>query len=97
MVHLEKEVEYIKVGMLRCHFSFLEAAFPLSTFAKVSCFKESSLAQLKREVMLLRRSTMQRRVIQRWLEAVQRRRKEKEREEEMVRFDIVNQCGWEAF
>ena len=23
MVQLEKEVEYIKVGMLRCHFSFL--------------------------------------------------------------------------
>ena len=34
---------------------------------------------------------MQRRVIQRWLEAVQRRRREKEKEEEMVRFDIVKQ------
>ena len=91
VVQLEKEVEYIKVGMLLCHFSFLDAAFPLLTFAKVSCFKDSSLAQLKRELMLLRRSTMQRRVVQRWLEAVQRRRREKEKEEEMVRFDIVNQ------
>ena len=52
---------------------------------------------MKREVMLLRRSTMQRRVIQRWLEAVQRRRKEKKKEEELVRFDIVNQCVWGAF
>ena len=29
---------------------------------------------------------MQRRVIQRWLQTVQRRRKEREKEEEMVRF-----------
>ena len=79
VVQLEKEVEYIKVEMLRQYFLLL-------TFVKVSCFKESNLAQLKREQMLLRRSTMQRRVIQRWLEAVQRRRREKE--EEMVRFVI---------
>ena len=83
MVQLEKEVEYNEVGMIQCNFSSL-FLFPLfSTFVKVSCFKESSLVQLKRELVLLRSSTMQRRVIHRWLQAVQTRRKE--REKEMVR------------
>ena len=56
---------------------------------KVSCFSEATLTTLKREMAVLRSSLLQRRLLQRWLRTVQKRNREREKENEMVRLSLV--------
>ena len=56
---------------------------------KVSCFSEATLTRLKREMAVLRSSLLQRRLLQRWLRTVQKRNREREKENEMVRLSLV--------
>ena len=44
---------------------------------------------LKREMAVLRSSLLQRRLLQRWLRTVQKRNREREKENEMVRLSSV--------
>ena len=57
----------------------------LAQFVKVSCFSEATLTRLKREMASLRSCLLQRRLLQRWLRTVQKRNREREKENELVR------------